>query len=90
LEVDVDFAEGADDDVGADAAVIGDIAVGVVEADVGGVVCFGDADAGFGGGDDVGGGFVGRGGEGIGFVVGAGGGGGGEAEEEGGGDGFHG
>jgi hypothetical protein len=56
LQIDPDFAEGTDDDVGADAAVIGDITAGVFEADVSGIVFYGDADTGFGGRDDTGGG----------------------------------
>ena len=45
-------AEGADDDVGADAALAGDVAAGVFERDVGGVVAGGHADLGAGGGDE--------------------------------------
>ena len=53
LEVDASLAQGADDNVGADAAVVGNVASGVLEADVRGVVSGGDPDPGTGGGDDV-------------------------------------
>jgi hypothetical protein len=90
--------EGADDDVGADAAVEGDVAVGVGDFGVGGVVGEGFADLGAGGDDEGegGGGCGGAGGGGLGDGAGddgrrcrGGGGGrigvgaGGEEEEEG-------
>jgi len=49
LQVDAELAVGADDDVGADAAFDGDVAVRVGEALVAGVVVEGDADLGAGG-----------------------------------------
>ena len=45
-------AQGADDDVGADAAFAGEIAIGILEGDVGGIVVCGDADLCAGGSND--------------------------------------
>lgn len=53
LEVEARFSERADGDVGTDASVVGDVAIGVGKGDVSGVVAGGDADAGAGGGDDL-------------------------------------
>src|SRR5262249_36743491 len=64
LQVDIlRSAEGADDDVGADAGGWGDVAVGVIEFAVGGIVSGGHTHLRAGGGDEVGGG-GGRSGEG--------------------------
>lgn len=63
LEV-ADFcvAEGADDDIGADAFFAREVAIGVGEADVGGIVGGGDADLFACGGGDAGAGICGVGG----------------------------
>lgn len=53
LEVKIHVTEGADDDIGADAAVFGNVAAGVFQCEVGRVVGVGDPDLGAGRADQL-------------------------------------